>query len=129
MTPDPANMAAAHPGDPQTWNMYAYVRNNPTTLNDPSGLEPADEAGVGDPNAMAWTERGEEPESSTGGIENWPAQPPSIANAPPPPPVNMQVFLQSLDSYKPEGGGGRTTAQIGETIYHETRSIERLGQG
>jgi len=41
MTPDPGGKAAAHPGDPQTWDMYAYVRNNPTTLNDPTGLEPA----------------------------------------------------------------------------------------
>jgi RHS repeat-associated protein len=36
-TPDPAGKGAVHPDDPQTWNMYAYVRNNPTTLTDPSG--------------------------------------------------------------------------------------------
>jgi RHS repeat-associated protein len=36
-SPDPGNVGA-HPPDPQTWNMYAYVRNNPTSLIDPSGL-------------------------------------------------------------------------------------------
>ena len=35
-SPDPDN-AAAQPSDPQTWNTYAYVRNNPTTLTDPTG--------------------------------------------------------------------------------------------
>src|SRR5271157_5063037 len=35
-SPDPDNVGA-HPSDPQTWNMYAYVRNNPTTLTDPTG--------------------------------------------------------------------------------------------
>jgi hypothetical protein len=28
--------------DPQTWNMYGYVRNNPMTLVDPSGLDETD---------------------------------------------------------------------------------------
>jgi RHS repeat-associated protein len=37
MSPDPAGQDAADPSDPQTWNMYAYVRNNPTTLTDPDG--------------------------------------------------------------------------------------------
>ena len=26
-----------HPEDPQTWNMYSYVRNNPLNLVDPTG--------------------------------------------------------------------------------------------
>lgn len=34
LTPDPL----LDPGDPQTLNPYAYARNNPTTLSDPSGL-------------------------------------------------------------------------------------------
>ena len=38
MSPDPGGVNSTRPDDPQTWNMYAYVRNNPTTLNDPSGL-------------------------------------------------------------------------------------------
>ena len=31
---------AANPANPQTWNMYAYAGDNPTSLNDPSGLYP-----------------------------------------------------------------------------------------
>ena len=38
LSPDPGGLKAVHLDDPQTWNMYAYVRNNPTTLTDPSGL-------------------------------------------------------------------------------------------
>ena len=39
MTPDPAGMAAVDSGNPQTWNRYAYVMNNPANLIDPSGLD------------------------------------------------------------------------------------------
>ncbi len=39
LTPDPIGVKAVKLDDPQTWNMYAYARNNPTTLTDPSGLE------------------------------------------------------------------------------------------
>jgi RHS repeat-associated protein len=38
LSADPAGTKAVTLTDPQTWNLYAYVRNNPTTLNDPSGL-------------------------------------------------------------------------------------------
>ncbi|HUZ46448.1 MAG TPA: RHS repeat-associated core domain-containing protein, partial [Terriglobia bacterium] len=39
LVPDPAGQMAVDPANPQTWNMYAYVGDNPTTLNDPSGLD------------------------------------------------------------------------------------------
>jgi RHS repeat-associated protein len=38
LSPDPAGLAAAKPNDPQTWNRYAYVNNNPLSSTDPLGL-------------------------------------------------------------------------------------------
>jgi RHS repeat-associated protein len=38
LTPDPAGKGAVMLDDPQTWNMYVYTRNNPTTRTDPTGL-------------------------------------------------------------------------------------------
>jgi len=36
-TPDPGGRKVVNLDNPQTWNMYAYVGDNPTTFNDPSG--------------------------------------------------------------------------------------------
>jgi len=36
-SPDPAGIASAQPSDPQTWNRYAYARNDPLALVDPTG--------------------------------------------------------------------------------------------
>ncbi|HXJ95146.1 MAG TPA: RHS repeat-associated core domain-containing protein [Terriglobia bacterium] len=45
LTPDPAGLAAVDLTNPQSLNRYAYVLNNPTTLIDPSGLDPCDQPG------------------------------------------------------------------------------------
>ena len=40
ISPDPAGLAAVDPSNPQTWNRYAYVMNNPMDLFDPLGMCP-----------------------------------------------------------------------------------------
>ena len=47
MHPDPAGLAAVDPSNPQSWNRYAYVMNNPLMYVDPSGLDPC-------PNDNSW---------------------------------------------------------------------------
>jgi len=38
MSPDPI-LSSGHDDDPQTWNKYAYARNNPLRYSDPTGLD------------------------------------------------------------------------------------------
>src|SRR5206468_476541 len=39
LSPDPAGMGAANSANPQSWNRYAYVGNNPLANIDPLGMD------------------------------------------------------------------------------------------
>jgi RHS repeat-associated protein len=39
VSPDPAGLGAVDPSNPQSWNRYAYVTNNPLALTDPLGRD------------------------------------------------------------------------------------------
>jgi RHS repeat-associated protein len=56
LSPDPAGLAAVDPTNPQTWNRYAYVLNNPVSFTDPTGLvcEPFCDGGSMDDDS-GWT--------------------------------------------------------------------------
>jgi RHS repeat-associated protein len=38
-SPDPLGLGAVNLSDPQSWNRYAYVWNNPLAMTDPTGME------------------------------------------------------------------------------------------
>ena len=72
LSPDPLGLDAADSSDPQTWNMYAYVRNNPATFTDPDGLlsvVPSGCTAVSDNNAEG-TSHVECPPSTTSDDDN-----------------------------------------------------------
>ncbi len=39
LSPDPGGVKVVNLEDPQTWNLYSFVRDTPTTLTDPTGLQ------------------------------------------------------------------------------------------
>jgi len=62
---------AVDPADPQTWNMYAYVGDNPATLNDPSGLDWVWSGNCAYDQTSSYVSIGNGPEIPTGAFINY----------------------------------------------------------
>jgi RHS repeat-associated protein len=82
ISPDPAGIGAADPSNPQSWNRYAYVLNNPLTLLDPLGLATCEEQGLSPDYCVdveakdPWAEYPQDkPPSETGGVWEIPYDP------------------------------------------------------
>jgi RHS repeat-associated protein len=63
-SPDPAGLGAVDSTDPQSWNRYAYVGNNPSSFIDPLGLCPKGQTcltGVACRNPANWSKCPNEP--------------------------------------------------------------------
>ena len=126
-SPDPAGVGAVDPANPQSWNRYAYVNNNPLAVTDPSGM-----GGIQEGNGCdffldcggSWCIFGcgfGFPEGDGGGGGERPAVPPH-APAPPPGgygagidpygtwdeklPAGVQVFPSGFPGLNLPGGGG-----------------------
>ena len=60
LSPDPAGLAAVDITNPQTWNRYAYVGNNPLSRIDPEGLRPVMYGEPSVPMSVPWYYRSQD---------------------------------------------------------------------
>jgi RHS repeat-associated protein len=113
-SPDPAGIGSASPADPQTWNRYAYTRNNPLQLIDPTGDQPAPPPSTCPPWAPASAAAG----ACSGGGSPWgmPGSGCSIDGAPATcEQVDELVFTESVASIN-----GVPTIDVNGTLYQKT---------
>ena len=93
-SPDPGN-AGADLTDPQTWNAYAYVRNSPLHMVDPSGMD-----GFGNGDDGGWGDCWDDPFACDGG---WGPFPPGGGSSSPEPPPPVQTEGQQTGAPLPRG--------------------------
>ena len=113
-SPDPL-MSSAEPSDPQSWNRYAYVGNNPLKLIDPSGMS----SQPGGRNISNWN-GAMASEQATAGISPWPDDTAGD--------VFIRATITTTQVIVQEVGGGQVTQEATITIT-ETLVEYVNGQG
>ena len=124
---DPSGLAAVDPGNPQTWNRYAYVGNNPLTYVDPLGLFMVgpcgadgslcggDGGGGFDPCFFSGLFCGGGPPQPPIVPPNGPPRPPKNPQPPPKPPVLQRGQPQCFAQLKTRGVNDPTAQIFGGT--------------
>jgi len=98
--------------DPQSLNLYSYVRNNPMTRFDPDGHACAANDSLCQALAKAWDTIHDILHPKTLDLPT-----------PAPPKVDRKAWVQSMKSYKPVNGG-ETVAEIAGRVNHETNGMK-----
>src|SRR5690348_16953791 len=106
MTPDPAGNLVASPANPQSWNQYAYVLNNPATLVDPFGLFGTDPALCSTSAGMAYCPGTSVTVNGGDGA--------IIDTVPIPVPLGAVIGTVGTGSAPSRGGGGSVSTSVGQ---------------
>ena len=94
LTPDPYQ-ASAGPEDPESWNRYSYVRNDPINRADPSGLDDISAEFGEILFQITVTEITYPLPSYGGGADRWRSGP------------NLEMYSDPISYFSSGGGGGR----------------------